>query len=775
MSKYRRVSSNVENREKKNHKVIYQNNEQGYVDTKSLMEKLGIKLTNEDIYGRRSDAKKKIKGEANNINTTKIKEKDKYNAKDKDMTSKSVQKRNKKEKNNKNSSSSLDKRLINKEKIQNEIIEKKSGKVEKNMKSQKNIKENNENIIKKKTFKKEEEKISKNQNVPNKNDKKKFKRISEIHNELDAKNIPNKNKKDLTKSAYTLFRNDDNGLKEDDANRTSFAKFIIHPKTEKLKFDEDDEDIKRSQTKKTTEKKAKEKKNDLESKEEKPKKRKNKATSMDKIVSSNKIFDFKSKKNSLRKSKKNSNIESIKNSDDEKILSSDSGSSFDLKDKGEIEIDPKRITRSNKRHVTEMASQKLEFNNIKKFEEKEKEISSKNEKNEKKEEEKEKEKANKKNLMELVPLSKMEETEIERSKKKHLTEITNKSEKKTFRANYLRRRTMLNPVMGEGLDLLVNGMVLKQNGGNSLFLTNFEKGPTYEKEIEIFVRNQNVKKKIKISCCTKAGCSGPGIVKTNQDAYFIKDKFLKNNNNVFLGVCDGHGEKGELISKYVTHKLPEYIKDLNNENITNIFKKINNEIYNNKSFESNMSGTTVISLFLTTDKIMCVNLGDSRAALFKYDNGLYYCKNLSRDHKPSEPDENKRIINNNGRVKKCYDEELKKYLGPDRVWVKNKEEPGLAMTRSIGDKVAHTVGVSDEPEFKNFTYDGTEKFLIIASDGIWEYLHGDDCIKIIRPFYEENKDWEEAAFALVKEAFRKWKRKEVAIDDITAIVVFFDN
>ena len=74
MSKYRRVSSNVENREKKNHKVISQNNEQGYVDTKSLMEKLGIKLTNEDIYGRRSDAKKKIKGEANNINTTKIKE-----------------------------------------------------------------------------------------------------------------------------------------------------------------------------------------------------------------------------------------------------------------------------------------------------------------------------------------------------------------------------------------------------------------------------------------------------------------------------------------------------------------------------------------------------------------------------------------------------------------------------------------------------------------------------------------------------------------------------
>ena len=46
---------------------------------------------------------------------------------------------------------------------------------------------------------------------------------------------------------------------------------------------------------------------------------------------------------------------------------------------------------------------------------------------------------------------------------------------------------------------------------------------------------------------------------------------------------------------------------------------------------------------------------------------LYHSKKLSLTHKPSDPDENKRIINNNGRVKKCYDEDLKKNLGPYRV------------------------------------------------------------------------------------------------------------
>ena len=338
---------------------------------------------------------------------------------------------------------------------------------------------------------------------------------------------------------------------------------------------------------------------------------------------------------------------------------------------------------------------------------------------------------------------------------------------------YLKRRSMDNATLREKLEKMLDEQTLKQNGGNTLYLKNYEKGPVHLKEFEILVKNQNIKKKLKIGSCTKAGCSGPGIVKTNQDTFFIKENFLKNNNNIYMGVCDGHGIKGELVSNYVANKLHEYITGINNDSIINAFKKVNNEVYSNKNIESDMAGTTVVSLIMTSNKMICVNLGDSRAALFKNENGLYYCKNLNREHKPCEPDENRRIMLNNGRIKKCYDEDLKKYVGPDRVWLKTRDEPGLAMTRSIGDKVAHTVGVSDEPELKYFDYDGNEKFIVIASDGIWEYIHGDECIKIIKPYYEDNKDVEEAAYVLVKEAFRKWKRKEVAIDDITVIVVFF--
>lgn len=339
---------------------------------------------------------------------------------------------------------------------------------------------------------------------------------------------------------------------------------------------------------------------------------------------------------------------------------------------------------------------------------------------------------------------------------------------------YLRRRSMDNPYTRERLELLVNQMTLKQNGGNTLFLKNYETGQTYVKEITHITKDQQtLKKHIKISSCTKAGCKGPGIVKTNQDAFFIKENFLKNNEYFFIGVCDGHGEYGHIVSNFVINKLPTYVKDLSNESITSAFKKANNDIYSNSKLDSSMSGTTVVSIILTPNNILCINLGDSRAALFKYDNGIYYCKNLSRDHKPSEHDEARRIDLMGGRIKKCYDQDLKRFVGPDRVWVKNKEEPGLAMTRSLGDKIAHNIGVTDEPEFKSFTYDGTEKFIILASDGLWEYVSGDQCISIVKPFYEEGLDAQEAALSLTKEAFRRWKRKEVAIDDITVVVIFF--
>lgn len=54
-----------------------------------------------------------------------------------------------------------------------------------------------------------------------------------------------------------------------------------------------------------------------------------------------------------------------------------------------------------------------------------------------------------------------------------------------------------------------------------------------------------------------------------------------------------------------------------------------------------------------------------------------------RDHKPTEFDEALRINSLGGRIE-CYVDPSGRHVGPKRVWLKNENVPGLAMSRSMG-------------------------------------------------------------------------------------------
>ena len=77
---------------------------------------------------------------------------------------------------------------------------------------------------------------------------------------------------------------------------------------------------------------------------------------------------------------------------------------------------------------------------------------------------------------------------------------------------------------------------------------------------------------------------------------------------------------------------------------------------------------------------------------------------MNRDHKPELADESERVLKQGGRIDSFRDYfNNNEPIGPLRVWLKNEEIPGLAMTRSFGDKIAHSVGVSAVPEVFEFT------------------------------------------------------------------------
>ena len=106
---------------------------------------------------------------------------------------------------------------------------------------------------------------------------------------------------------------------------------------------------------------------------------------------------------------------------------------------------------------------------------------------------------------------------------------------------------------------------------------------------------------------------------------------------------------------------------------------------------------------------------------------------LSRDHKPNESDESARISSCGGRVE-AYQDEHGNPFGPSRVWLKNQNIPGLAMSRSLGDQVAASVGVICEPEVLEFELTKEDKFIVIGSDGIFEFLSNEDVVKLVVPY-----------------------------------------
>ena len=745
MSKYRHIEVNKEEIaiNKKKHKKIHEELPSHYNRTISLMEKLGIKMVSNDILLKSLNLRKSTNLNKHKHNFTNLNEEEKY---DKNIKFPSSQKRKKNMNKKEFISSSNEKRIIKKEINKKEVNNR-------NVKVKKYIKDNNDKKEKIKKIKKENESnvlsnisikkrissdLPKNNTSIN-NKTKNYKKLKS--NEMRESKILN-SKKEKNDKFINIKKN--NSINK----KINILRLTKKPKSDKKIKDvnltnnnykdelKEIEDIFKKQLEKNNQNKNKsksvQKQNNFNSNLRLVIKNKNifkrNSSNNNYSISSYENIDFKTPNKIKEENYTNKNNYSNLTS---KVIKTDNNEEnkisniFDIKKVKSESVETKRALRSNKRHATEMMT------------------------------------GNDLNLYQNKSSSK-------KLSMNNVSRLINNNNINSFQ-----RRSYANQTTKEKFENLLNAITLRKNGGNTLYLKNYEKGEAQIGKIELKIKNKNFVKNIKICSCTKPGCSGPGVVKVNQDAFFIKDNFLNNENNFFLGVCDGHGEKGEFISQYVSEKLPEYLNNTNYDSITDIFRKINNEIYENKNIESNMSGTTVSSLILTSEKIISINLGDSRISIFREENGLYTYQNLTRDHKPNEKDENIRIINNNGRIKRCYDEELKKYIGPERVWLKNKEEPGLAMTRSIGDKLAHSIGVIEDPEFKSYEYVGNEKFIVIASDGIWEYLNGDDCIKIVKKYYEKNYSVEEASFALVKEAFDKWKRKEVAIDDITAIVIFF--
>jgi hypothetical protein len=106
-----------------------------------------------------------------------------------------------------------------------------------------------------------------------------------------------------------------------------------------------------------------------------------------------------------------------------------------------------------------------------------------------------------------------------------------------------------------------------------------------------------------------------------------------------------------------------------------------------------------------------------------------------------------------------------------RLWIKGQEYPGTAFTRSLGDSIAETIGVNAEAEILSVDLTVNDKYLVIASDGIFEFLTNQDVIDMC----SASTNPLEACEMLTKAAYDQWLKYERRTDDISVIVCFLES
>ena len=340
-------------------------------------------------------------------------------------------------------------------------------------------------------------------------------------------------------------------------------------------------------------------------------------------------------------------------------------------------------------------------------------------------------------------------------------------------------------------------MKYKVKSGNQnnikLFNKNEQELKPFNIEIKKIKNINNDDFKISWSGKSKAGKDKNKNIKINQDAFRVCENINNIKNfNIYI-LCDGHGRDGHYVSKYITeniismissHSLKIFHKNIeeiynaliknNYQLIKDIFSQIDICLSLQKDFDTEKSGCTCILILQIGSKIISANIGDSRAILvYSNSQNLFKTKTfpLSLDSKPDLPSELKRIINCGGEVHKNINKKGE-YVGPMRVFARGKDFPGLAMSRSFGDFQSKQYGVINEPTFVEYCLDENCRYIVICSDGVWDFIDNDNVVKIGNRHYLNNNP-EGFCLEILEKASYWWQKEDIVIDDITALIVFF--
>jgi len=284
---------------------------------------------------------------------------------------------------------------------------------------------------------------------------------------------------------------------------------------------------------------------------------------------------------------------------------------------------------------------------------------------------------------------------------------------------------------------------------------------------------------------SKWDSKGKKHTEINQDRGCVVTPFAGDETALLACVFDGHGPQGEQVSEYIVAEVPKLLEEsllerakaaglsstalLSDEAVeaalSHAFVTADINLRESK-VPSYKSGTTAVVALVRAGRIHTANAGDSRAVIGQSSergaSGVRAVA-LTEDQKPDSADEMARLRAAGATVTAASK------FGPGRVWSSPTGGCGLAMSRSIGDDIFTRIGVCATPVTSSCALLPSHKWLVLASDGVWEFLETERVVTLVE-LHEHASD---SAMQLVQLAARAWAVEEGDDyrDDITAVVL----
>ena len=247
-----------------------------------------------------------------------------------------------------------------------------------------------------------------------------------------------------------------------------------------------------------------------------------------------------------------------------------------------------------------------------------------------------------------------------------------------------------------------------------------------------------------------------------EDACVCVDNFANERTTAFFAVYDGHGGRQAL--DYVIRKLHDVLvhelvrSDFDvKTSLEKTFLKIDDQLRLNGSWNAGTTATVFVVRregHSNKQMLYCANVGDSRGVLVRADNSTL---RLTQEHKATDAHEAERVTRAGG------------------IILRNRVGGQLAVSRALGDHSLKSEGLTAFPHVvKRDVTANRDRFLIAASDGLWDVLDDSEAAEIAGAALGSMMDGEGgsgpemAAKNLVYAALSKGSR-----DNIIAVVVVF--